>query len=81
MLQFDLQFYEELTVARVKTVKFISGAFFFGRQVSLFFSKNEQTEEKKSALFTVLAVVNPFKNCRSFKFTDPLALYLFCERQ
>ena len=28
MLQFDLQFYEELTVARVKTVKFISGAFF-----------------------------------------------------
>ena len=35
MLQFDLQFYEELTVARVKTVKFISGAF-FGRQVSLF---------------------------------------------
>ena len=34
MLQFDLQFYEELTVARVSTVKFISGAF-FGRQVSL----------------------------------------------
>ena len=29
MLQFDLQFYEELTVARVKTVKFISGAFFW----------------------------------------------------
>ena len=28
MLQFDLQFYEELTIARVKTVKFISGAFF-----------------------------------------------------
>ena len=28
MLQFDLQFYEELTVAWVKTVKFISGAFF-----------------------------------------------------
>ena len=25
----DLQFYEELTVARVKTVKFISGAFFW----------------------------------------------------
>ena len=35
MLQFDLQFYEELTVAQVKTVKFISGAF-FGQQVSLF---------------------------------------------
>ena len=34
MLQFDLQFYEELTVAGVKTVKFISGVF-FGRQVSL----------------------------------------------
>ena len=29
MLQFDLQFYEELTVARVKTVKFISGALFW----------------------------------------------------
>ena len=29
MLQFDLQFFEELTVARVKTVKFISGAFFW----------------------------------------------------
>ena len=29
MLQFDLQFYEELAVARVKTVKFISGAFFW----------------------------------------------------
>ena len=29
MLQFDLQFYEELTVALVKTVKFISGAFFW----------------------------------------------------
>ena len=34
MLQFDLQFYEELTVAWVRTVIFISGAF-FGRQVSL----------------------------------------------
>ena len=29
MLQFDLQFYEELTVAWVRTVKFISGAFFW----------------------------------------------------
>ena len=29
MLQFDLQLYEKLTVARVKTVKFISGAFFW----------------------------------------------------
>ena len=29
MLQFDLQFYEELIVARVKTVKFISGEFFW----------------------------------------------------
>ena len=29
MLQFDLEFYEELTVARVKTVKFISEAFFW----------------------------------------------------
>ena len=28
MLQFDLQFYEEFTVAWVRTVKFISGAFF-----------------------------------------------------
>ena len=28
MLQFDLQFYEELTVAWVRTVKFIIGAFF-----------------------------------------------------
>ena len=27
MLQFDLQFYEEFTVAWVRTVKFISGAF------------------------------------------------------
>ena len=38
MLQFDLQFYEELTVARVKTVKFISGAFFWptGQLVFLF---------------------------------------------
>ena len=39
MLQFDLQFYEELTVAWVRTVKFISGAFFWptGQLVSLFF--------------------------------------------
>ena len=29
MLQFDLQFYEKLTVAWVRTVKFISGAFFW----------------------------------------------------
>ena len=29
MLQFDLQFYEELTVAWVRTVKFISEAFFW----------------------------------------------------
>ena len=29
MLQFDLQFYEELTVAWVRTVKLISGAFFW----------------------------------------------------
>ena len=29
MLQFDLQFYEELTVAWVRTVKFISGAVFW----------------------------------------------------
>ena len=39
MLQFDLQFYEELTVARVKTVKFISGAFFWPTgQLVVFFS-------------------------------------------
>ena len=30
MLEFDPQFYEELTVAQVKTVKFVSVAFFFG---------------------------------------------------
>ena len=35
MLKFHLQFHDGLTVACVKTVKFISGAF-FGRQVSLF---------------------------------------------
>ena len=29
MLQFDMQCYEELTVAWVRTVKFISGAFFW----------------------------------------------------
>ena len=29
MLQFDLQFYEELTVAWVRTVKFISGSLFW----------------------------------------------------
>ena len=29
MLQFDLQFYDELTVAWVRTIKFISGAFFW----------------------------------------------------
>ena len=40
MLQFDLQFYEELTVAWVRTVKFISGAFFWptGQLVYLLFS-------------------------------------------
>ena len=39
MLQFDLQFYEELTVAWVRTVKFISGAFFWptGQLVILYF--------------------------------------------
>ena len=38
MLQFDLQFYEELTVAWVNTVRFISGAFFgpTGQLVFLF---------------------------------------------
>ena len=39
MLQFDPQFYEELTVARVKTVKFISGAFFLAdRSACLLFN-------------------------------------------
>ena len=44
MLQFDIQFYEELTVAWVRTVKFISGAFFLADRsachykVELFFN-------------------------------------------
>ena len=36
MLQFDLQFYEELTVARVQTIKFISGAFFLADRLACF---------------------------------------------
>ena len=35
MLQFDVQFYEELT-ARVKIVKFISGAFFLADRSACF---------------------------------------------
>ena len=38
MLQFDPQFYEELTVAWVRTVKFISGAFFWPTGQLVFFS-------------------------------------------
>ena len=53
MLQFDLQFYEELTVARVKTVKFISGAF-FRLQVSLFHY------ESHFYIFSVLPELNYF---------------------
>ena len=43
MLQFDLQFYEEFTVAWVRTVKFISGAFFWptGQLVVLSFVSPE----------------------------------------
>ena len=54
MLQFDLQFYEELTVARVKTVKFIR-EHFFGRQVSLFaqrYSNGTVFIEKHQRIFT-----------------------------
>ena len=42
MLQFDLQFYEELTVAWVRTVKFISGALFWptGQLVDLLKGSN-----------------------------------------
>ena len=40
MLQFDLQFYEELTVAWVRTVKFISGAFFWPTGQLVFFLKS-----------------------------------------
>ena len=48
MLQFDLQFYEELAVARVKTVKFIRGAFFLAdRSACLFLQRGCRT-------FTVL---------------------------
>ena len=43
MLQFDLQFYEELTVARVKTVKFISGAFFLADRSACFSSPRPPT--------------------------------------
>ena len=39
MLEFDPQYYEELTVAQVKTVKFVSVAFFFGWQVRVFILK------------------------------------------
>ena len=41
MLQFDLQFYEELTVAWVRTVKFISGAFFWPTGQLVFLVESE----------------------------------------
>ena len=41
MLQFDLQFYEELTVAWVRTVKFISGAFFWPTGQLVFYCDNQ----------------------------------------
>ena len=36
MLEFHLQFYEKLTVVWVKTVKFISGAFFLANRSACF---------------------------------------------
>ena len=44
MLQFDLQFYEELTVAWVKTVKFISRAFFLPTGQLVFLHIMQDTE-------------------------------------
>ena len=44
----DLQFYEELTVAWVKTVKFISGAFFWPTGQLVFFSCSAPSIGEKS---------------------------------
>ena len=55
MLQFDLQFYEELTVARVKTVKFISGAFFWPTGQLVFFGppSSQVCSRSLSTFFTL----------------------------
>ena len=71
MLQFDLQFYEELTVASVRTVKFISGAFFWptGQLVFIF--------NMVSIILEVFNVLNlHMPNVRvNLQSSDPTLLY------
>ena len=50
MLQFDLQFYEELTVAWVRTVKFISGAFFWPTGQLVYLIGGPNAEWSKAAV-------------------------------
>ena len=68
MLQFDLQFYEEFTVAWVRTVKFISGAFFWptGQLVS-------------SSLHPVsVFLCSPFSLSWGVSFSLKLCYFLLC---
>ena len=51
MLQFDLQFYEELTVAWVRTVKFISGAFFLADRSACLIKRNKYRPSLKCITF------------------------------
>ena len=65
MLQFDLQFYEELTVAWVRTVKFISGAFFWptGQLVYLFASDTHNLDHMHPYQLLVAVVKKKGKQC------------------
>ena len=77
MLQFDLQFYEELTVAWVRTVKFISGAFFWPTGQLVLFLMNRihlthfrhYSEWPPSGLIKILILTHtyPQKSLRKIK--------------
>ena len=63
MLQFDLQFYEELTVAWVRTVKFISGAFFLADRsacLGLFLDQVVMAFLSPDTMITLCTILFPY---------------------
>ena len=70
MLQFNQQFYEELTVARVKTIKFISGAFFWptGQLVLKFKVGSSLSTEELFQWAQPVTLTNHSMKCPWFEF-------------
>ena len=81
MLQFDLQFYEELTVARVKTVKFISGAFFWstGQLVILLLAFVRKFLYQILYISTILFFMNYFSySFEGIYYISICTLFVYC---